>query len=62
MCCMIPRAQDQILVGKLGYRNNRTYFNTWTAFQARSFRNGAPARGARLRSTTSASKPPFNPI
>ena len=38
-----PTAQDQILVGKLGYRNNRTYFNTWTAFQARSFRNGAPA-------------------
>jgi Peptidase family M1 domain len=42
-----PSAQDQILVGKLGYRNNRTYFNTWTAFQARSFRNGAHPRAAR---------------
>lgn len=42
-----PTAQDQILVGKLGYRNNRTYFNTWTAFQARSFRNGAPDRSVR---------------
>ncbi len=42
-----PTAPDQILAGKLGYRNNRTYFDTWTAFQARSFRNGAPARGAR---------------
>ena len=42
-----PTTQDQILVGKLGYRDNRTYFNTWTAFQARSFRNGAPQRGAR---------------
>jgi hypothetical protein len=40
-----PTAQDQILVGKLGYRENRAYFNTWTAFQARSFRNGAPPRG-----------------
>ena len=42
-----PLAEDQILVGKLGYRNNRTYFNTWTAFQARSFRNGATPRGPR---------------
>jgi hypothetical protein len=42
-----PTAGDQILAGKLGYRNNRTYFNTWTAFQARSFRNGAPQPGAR---------------
>ncbi len=42
-----PTALDQILVGKLGYRDNRTYFNTWTAFQARSFRNGASPRGAR---------------
>ncbi len=40
-----PTGQDQILVGKLGYRDNRTYFNTWTAFQARSFRNGAVPRG-----------------
>ncbi len=43
-----PTAQDQILVGKLGYRGNKTYFNTWTAFQARSFRNGAPRRGDRF--------------
>ena len=40
-----PTAQDQIVVGKLGYRDNRTYFNTWTAFQARSFRNGAAPHG-----------------
>ena len=40
-----PTALDQILVGKLGYRDNRTYFNTWTSFQARSFRNGAAPRG-----------------
>jgi hypothetical protein len=42
-----PTTQDQILVGKLGYRDNRTYFNTWTAFQARSFRSGAAQRGTR---------------
>ena len=41
-----PTSLDQIQVGKLGYRNNRTYFNTWTAFQARSFRHGAKRRGA----------------
>lgn len=41
-----PSAQDQILVGKLGYRDNRTYFNTWTAFQARSFRKVAASPGA----------------
>jgi len=39
-----PTAQDQILVGKLGYHENRAYFNIWTSFQARSFRNRAPAR------------------
>ncbi len=39
-----PTALDQILVGKLGYRDNRTYFDTWTSFQARSFRNGAAPR------------------
>ena len=39
-----PTAQDQILVGKLGYRDDRSYFNTWTAFKARSFRNGASPR------------------
>ncbi len=44
-----PAAPDQILAGKIDYRNNRTYFNTWTAFQARSFRNGAPQRGARYK-------------
>ena len=41
-----PTGRDQILAGKLGYRDNRTYFDTWTSFQARSFRNGAPLRGA----------------
>jgi peptidase M1-like protein len=41
-----PTAPDQIVVGKLGYRDNRTYFNTWTSFQSRSFRNGTPPRGA----------------
>jgi len=43
-------AQDQIVAGKLADRGNRTYFDTWTSFQARSFRsaaalgNAAPAR------------------
>jgi hypothetical protein len=42
-----PTAQDQIQAGKIAYRDNRTYFNTWTAFQARSFRNGAAPRTPR---------------
>jgi Peptidase family M1 domain len=42
-----PTAQDQILVGKLAYRESREYFNTWTSFQARSFRNGGSPRAAR---------------
>jgi hypothetical protein len=33
-----PTALDQILAGKLADRENRTYFDTWTSFQARSFR------------------------
>lgn len=41
-----PTAQDQIVVGKLDDRNNRTIFNTWTAFSARSFRGGKAPRGA----------------
>ncbi len=41
-----PTSQDQILVGKVGFRDNRSYFNIWTSFQARSFRNGAAPRGA----------------
>ena len=41
-----PTGQDQIVAGKIAYRNNRSYFDTWTAFQARSFRNGARVRGA----------------
>jgi Peptidase family M1 domain len=43
-----PTAQDQILAGKLGYRDNRRYFDIWTSFQGRSFRNGASPRGARF--------------
>jgi hypothetical protein len=42
-----PTALHQIQVGKLAYRNNRSYFDTWTAFQSRSFRNGAPSRAVR---------------
>ena len=36
-----PTAQDQILAGRLAYRDNRMYFDTWTSFQARSFRGSA---------------------
>jgi len=36
-----PTAQDQIRVGKLSYRDNRTFFDTWASFQARSSRSSA---------------------
>src|SRR5579871_6683945 len=37
-----PIRREQILVGALAYRNDRTYFDTWTSFPSRSARNGAP--------------------
>jgi hypothetical protein len=40
-----PTAQDQIVAGKLSYRNNRTFFDIWTSFPARSFRDGATPHG-----------------
>jgi len=45
-----PTAQDQILAGKLVNRGSRMYFDTWTSFQARSFRNGDAASGGRVPS------------
>jgi len=41
-----PTAQDQILAGRIAYRDNRTYFDTWTSFQARSFRSAAASGNA----------------
>jgi len=41
-----PTASDQILAGKLTYRDNRSYFDTWTSFQARSFRSAAASGSA----------------
>ncbi len=37
-----PTTHDQISVGRLAYRNDRTYFDTWTSFPARSARNRLP--------------------
>jgi hypothetical protein len=41
-----PTAHDQILAGKLADRESRTYFDTWTSFQARSFRTAAASGNA----------------
>lgn len=38
-----PSAEDQISAGRLARRDDRTYFDVWTTFPARSVRNGAPA-------------------
>ena len=45
-----PNGPEQIAVGSLAYRNNRTYFDIWTSFASRSARNGlnAPAPRAAL--------------
>jgi hypothetical protein len=37
-----PATQDQISAGRLAYRNDRAYFDTWTSFPGRAARNGAP--------------------
>ncbi len=34
-----PTGHEQIFAGKLNYRDNRTYFDTWTSFPSRSSRN-----------------------
>jgi hypothetical protein len=41
-----PTVPDQIVTGKLADRDNRTYFDTWTSFQARSFRSPAASGSA----------------
>ena len=35
-----PAAREQISVGQVSTRENRTYFNTWTSFPGRSWRTG----------------------
>ena len=35
-----PRAAEQIRIGQVVVRYNRAYFDLWSRFQARSFRNG----------------------
>ncbi len=35
-----PRSREQIVIGQLANRDDRLYFDYWTSFQARSFRNG----------------------
>ena len=40
-----PEGNEQILAGHVANRNNRLYFDVWTSFSARSFRNNpAPRR------------------
>lgn len=36
-----PQAREQITVGQVGFREGRSFFDFWTNFQARSFRNRA---------------------
>ena len=38
-----PQIQEQIYIGKLAYRDNRSYFDSWSSFPSRSMRNGAAA-------------------
>ena len=35
-----PRAREQIVLGKLAYRNDRQFFDTWTSFMSRPYRTG----------------------
>jgi hypothetical protein len=57
-----PSSKEQINVGQLTVRNERVFFDSWTSFPARSFRNGtrqAPAaeftmRNFRIDATLSA--------
>jgi hypothetical protein len=35
-----PQRAEQIVIGRVGYNGEVPYFDTWTSFQARSFRTG----------------------
>jgi hypothetical protein len=35
-----PRAREQLNIGQVVFRDNRTFFDIWTSFQSRAFRNG----------------------
>jgi aminopeptidase N len=37
-----PKAEENILIGQLSDRNNRSYFNVWTSFASRSRRKETP--------------------
>jgi len=37
-----PRADEQVTIGQMASKEGRTYFDIWTRFPARSFRNQAP--------------------
>ena len=39
-----PTQRDQITVGQVVFRDNRTYFDTWTSFASRAFRTGRRQR------------------
>src|SRR3954454_355401 len=39
-----PDASDQVFAGQLATRSNRLYFDTWTSFVAKSFRNKTPPK------------------
>ena len=39
-----PNGQDQIVAGRVGQRDNRNYFDTWTSFPMRSARRNPPTR------------------
>lgn len=43
-----PAAHEQIFAGKMAYKDNRTYFDTWTSFPSRSVRNGATPPGPKF--------------
>jgi hypothetical protein len=46
-----PRRSEQIAVGRVAVRDNTSYFDIWTSFEARSFRNksrSTPAQDFRL--------------
>jgi hypothetical protein len=36
-----PQAHQQIALGQVAFRQGQAYFDTWTRFEARSFRNGS---------------------
>ena len=44
-----PKAKENILIGQIGDRNQRSYFNVWTSFASRAHQSAASANASEMK-------------